>query len=258
MAHHPNIRRFLTVLLASVLATATGLLVTAAPAGARVSIVPGAAKGGGTETFAFRLANERPDTSSDRLELVFPQDLPIAFVEVAPARGWTATVVPRPLEPPVQVGDQTVSEVAGSIVLTGGPVGPGQFEQFLITLGPLPADGRLVFEASQGFTNGAVERWANAAPGSPAITIGAGAGAPAPSARANQGGSASDPMGQTVVEDTGDAPPTVAVLWGALILAALTVALVGLRAHLRRIRPRSPETDPEIAESPESSKVVST
>src|SRR5204862_247799 len=97
--------RFVTALFTTVLATVLGLLALATPADAQVSIVPGAVKGGDTETFSFRLANQRSDTPSNRLELVFPQNPPIAFVQVDPVNGWTATIRPRPLNPPVKVGD---------------------------------------------------------------------------------------------------------------------------------------------------------
>jgi periplasmic copper chaperone A len=249
MAHRPKYFP-LTALLATVLATAIGLLVLAPSAAARVSIVPGAVKGGGTETFAFRLANERSDTSSNRLELVFPQNPPIAFAEVAAVRGWTATITPRPLNPPITVGGRVISEVVGSIVLEGGPVRPGQFEQFLITMGPLPADGQMVFEATQNYTNGAVERYTNApgqtTPGAPMITIGAGnvPGAPPapPPPAAGQGNGESAPADQSNANGTtGGGLSTLTLLWGGLGLGALIVALVGLRTYVRGRRPPVPD-----------------
>ena len=242
-------KRVLTALLATVI----GLLALAAPASARVSIVPGQTEGGGTKTFAFRLANERPDTASNRLELVFPQDPPIAFVEVAQVEGWTATIRPRPLTPPVKVGDREITEVAASVVLEGGTVPPGQFEQFLITMGPLPQNGELAFEATQGFTNGAVERWTNASgPGSPVITIGNPSAQgtlpapPPPDAEAQDSSQQPVPAYETPpreVASSGLSP--LAVLAIALGFAAIVVAGVGYQAmRSRRSSTQSPADEP--------------
>ncbi|OLT23611.1 hypothetical protein BJF78_32025 [Pseudonocardia sp. CNS-139] len=58
----------------------------------------------------------------------------------------------------------------------GGEVRPRQFQQFLVTAGPLPADGRIVFGAVQGYADGTVEQWTEPSPGpgvpgAPAITL---------------------------------------------------------------------------------------
>ncbi|MCI2415849.1 DUF1775 domain-containing protein [Saccharopolyspora sp. K220] len=268
MVHRPNcfpVR--LAGLLVAVLVTTFGSLALAPPAAARVSIVPDTVRGGGTETFAFRLANERSDTTSNRLELVFPHDVPIAFVEVVPVRGWTATITPRPLDPPVRVGDRVIDEVVGSIVLAGGPVGPRQFEPFLITMGPLPAGGRMVFEATQTFGDGAVERWTSdggrTTPGAPVIVIDSGTapGAPPPPVAADLGtpppGPADRPQAREVGDDTNSG-----LLVGALGLGAAIIALVGFWEYRRR-RPTPapaakalPTSEPDDVEQPNAVEVV--
>ena len=176
----PFVARFVTLVVTFLLATTLGLLALAEPAAARVSIVPGTVKGGGTETFAVRLANERQDESSNRFVLVFPKDVPISSVEVAPVEGWTVTVHQRPLARLAEVDGQVVREVAASIVWEGDRVGPGQYEQFLVTLGPLPRDGRLAFTATQSYTDGDTDTWTDATAAGrqdstgPTVTIGSG------------------------------------------------------------------------------------
>ncbi|HVW40237.1 MAG TPA: DUF1775 domain-containing protein [Amycolatopsis sp.] len=239
MAHRPT---FILRLLAASLTTATILVAFATPAAARVSIVPDHATDGGTQTFAFRLANERPDTASTRLELVFPQDPPVAYVDVGTAPGWTATVTPRPLNPPVQIGGKTISEVAGSMVLAGGSVAPHQFEQFLITMGPLPANGRLTFQATQSYANGDVQQLTGAL--TPVITFGdvppPSAAPPAGSEEQNLNGDAQSGLAvrarapDTAAADNGLPPLTL--LWGALGLAIVIVGTVGIRAYRQRRR----------------------
>jgi uncharacterized protein YcnI len=206
--------------------TVLGLLALAPAAQARVSIVPGAVPGGGTQAFAFRLANERTDTETTRLELVFPEEPAIMSAEVAGVQGWTATITPR-------------GDAVGSIVLSGGSVGPRQFEQFLITLGPLPSDGRLVLEAVQAYGDGQSETSA------PTIIIGPGnvVGAPPVGGPANPGTPArTEPASGGV---------SFGVLWISLGVAVGFIALVGLRTRLLVTRKPELEPDPEPDPEPE-------
>jgi uncharacterized protein YcnI len=222
------------VTLATALVSVISMLVLSPAASARVTIVPGAVDGGGTETFAIRLANERPDVPTTRLELTFPVDIAIPFVEVAPVDGWIATVAMRPLDPPLTLGDRTIDEAVASIVWEGGEVGPNQFEQFLVTAGPLPPEGRLVFANVQGYADGTEDRWADPAapgiPGAPTVFLGPDAGEAAggaPTAR--------------------ESDPTLWVLLvgGALVLA-VAVGAVGYRFLARR----DPTTSPAGTDAP--------
>lgn len=243
--------RTLSALLTAVL----GLLALAAPAAAQVSIVPDRVDGGGTQTFAFRLANERAETKSTRLELVFPQNPPVAYVEVAPAPGWTATVRPRPLDPPLHVGGKVIGEVAGTLVFEGGAVAPRQFEQFLVTMGPLPADGRLLFQATQTFANGAVAHWDETTSPTPAITFGSGP-ATAPGSGAAQpvqaGGVAAPPDEAAPPGAGGSAGLPFALLWGAIGLSLVVIAAVGYQAHRRKAAIAAGAPDPELERAEET------
>jgi uncharacterized protein YcnI len=253
MAHRrKSLSRVLTAALATVLVSVISMLVLAPAAFARVTIVPGSVDGGGTETFAIRLANERSGVPTTRLELTFPIDQPIPFVDVAPADGWTVRVNMRPVQPPVTVGDQVISEAVGSIVWEDGEVGSNQFKQFLVTAGPLPADGRLVLTAEQGYADGTAERWTDpAAPGTPGaptvVHVPRPAEAPADQpveSASGRVGSAAVPSDVPIVDDAATAEQTDLTLWFLLVAGVLvvTIAVVGYRFVLRR-KPtrRSPE-----------------
>ncbi|WP_236794984.1 DUF1775 domain-containing protein [Amycolatopsis sp. GM8] len=245
-------------------AVAACLLAVSAPAAAQVSIVPDRTTGGGTQTFAFRMANERTDTTSTRLELVFPQVPPIAYVQVDPVPGWTVSIRPRPLDPPLRAGDRTVNEVAAALVVEGGAVQPREFEQFLVTMGPLPADGKLVFDATQTYANGAVAHWTGESAG-PAITLGSGAvpgAAPGPAPVSASGA----PGQQTVSVAPNVAAPhessssgglPYALLWGALGVAVAVLAGVWYQARRRAARPAESSVDlfdePERTDETEAS-----
>ncbi len=237
-----------TVLLTTtlLLASGLGLLVTARPAHARVSIVPGTVKGGGTETFAIRLANERTDTSSDRLELVLPRDIPLS-VQASPRPGWTVTINRRPIDPPAKVGGTVVDEVAESIVWDGGRVRPGQFEQFIVTLGGLPRDGLLSFEVIQRYTNGDVDRWTDASvprgrtAGLPTVTLGSGVAA-TPTKRAVTPTAGDSTAGQASADPVESAADTsgghtgsvnVTLLVGLVLVGAGLLMAVGVTLHTR-------------------------
>jgi len=228
------------------------LLIFAPAAQAKVSIVPGSAKGGDTATFAFRMANQQTDTTSTRLEILVPQDRNIAFAEVAAAPGWTAKITSRPLAQPLRSGEKTITEVVGSIVLEGGSVGPRQFEQFLITLGPLPAEGALTLDITQSYSNGRVEKWTGANAPSIALSPAGAAAAPPVLAGSNEGSDTPDSVtgGQSASDSGagGSNVPALALMWGALGLAIVIVALVGIRARLRADRSPAPEAEevPEV------------
>ncbi|MEQ4207591.1 DUF1775 domain-containing protein [Actinopolymorpha sp. B9G3] len=258
----------LATVLATMAATMLGVLVMAEPAAARVSIVPGTVKGGGTETFAIRLANERQDTSTNRLALVFPDDTPISIVEVTPVKGWTVSISTRPLNPPAEVEGRAVREVAESIVWEGGRVGPGQFEQFLVTLGPLPRHGRLALEATQTYANGDTDMWPDASassqqnPVAPAITIGAGrvdtpsASPPADDAAAVKSADDSADRGdsaQSAGESGGQSDDDILTLLLVLVLACIGVIFgIALVRQVRTHRSASSGEATDDADQPDS------
>ncbi len=225
--------------------TLTCMLVLAPAASARVTVVPGSLAGGGTETFAVRLSNEQSDLVTTRLELTFPTDVVIPLAQVAAVGKWDVTVNMRPVEPPVTVDGEEVDEAVASIVWTGGEVAPKQFEQFLVTAGPLPAEGgRLVLAAAQGYEDGTVDRWSEPGqkgwPGAPMIAIAPDPDA-APAGRPAETGApvaaASPPVAAAAaaepVEGTGVLPW---ILLAAGVLVAGVGSFVGFRQQEKRRR----------------------
>lgn len=241
MAHRrTSLPRTLIATLTTALVSVIGLLVLAPAASARVSILPGSVPGGATEILAVRLANERTDVPTTRLELTFPADLPVPLVDVAPARGWTETVTMRPLDPPVTIGDEEFDEAVSSIVWEGGEVAPKEFEQFLVTAGPLPAEGRLVLTAVQGYADGTEDRWTDpaesGAAGAPMVVIVPG---PAPDADQPTGGTTAGSDGAVAPDATSAAQPGSTpwlLLAGGVLAVAVAVAVVGRRGPRSRHR----------------------
>jgi uncharacterized protein YcnI len=143
------------------------LLVLAGPAWAHVTIDPAEAPQGGFATVRFRVPNERDDAATTSLKVEFPSENPIPSARVKPVPGWTATVETAPAPGGGEDDEGEAAEMVTRITWTGGPIAPGQFEEFPVSMGPLPDDtDQLVFPAIQTYDSGEVVRWIEeAAPG---------------------------------------------------------------------------------------------
>jgi uncharacterized protein YcnI len=145
-----------------VVATASLLLAVAAPAEAHVTVNPNTATPGGYTKVTFRVPNERDNATTTKLEVAFPADQPIASVSVKPVPGWTAAPTESKLATPIKAHDHEITEAVSRIVWTAdatSAIKPGQFQEFDVSLGPLPASGQLVFKALQTYSDGTVVRW---------------------------------------------------------------------------------------------------
>lgn len=138
----------------------TALAVSAGPALAHVTVQPDTAARGGYSTVSFKVPNEEDSASTIRVEVNLPVGHPIASVAVEPVPGWTAQVTTAKLTTPLKTDDGTVDRAVTKIVWTGGKIAPGQFQQFPVSLGPLPSDAdTLAFKTLQTYDNGDVSRW---------------------------------------------------------------------------------------------------
>jgi uncharacterized protein YcnI len=143
-------------------ATLVGVFAFAGPASAHVTINPQEATQGSYGRFAFRVPNESDDASTVKLEVTLPTDAPVASVSTQPVPGWTAVVERARLPTPIEVHGAQVTEAVSKITWTaagGGGVKPGEFQEFPVSLGPLPEVDAMVFKAIQTYSDGAVSRW---------------------------------------------------------------------------------------------------
>jgi uncharacterized protein YcnI len=141
------------------------LLGFAGIASAHVTANPGTAAQGSYAKIAFRVPNEEDAAATVKLEVNFPTDHPIASVSTEPLPGWTATVDKTNLATPIKTDDGEVTQAVSKITWTGGQIAPGQFQDFNVSLGPLPDNTtELVFKALQTYSNGTVVRWIDLTP----------------------------------------------------------------------------------------------
>ncbi|WP_433531763.1 YcnI family protein [Micromonospora sp. CA-263727] len=143
-------------------AVAAAVFGFAAPASAHVTVNPSEAKQGGYGRFAFRVPNESDSASTTKVEVFLPEDAPVGSVSTMPVPGWTVAVEKRKVDPPVQVHGSEISEVVAKITWTAGAdavIAPGTFQEFPISMGPLPEVDQMVFKALQTYSDGGVVRW---------------------------------------------------------------------------------------------------
>ncbi|MEU8287474.1 YcnI family protein [Micromonospora sp. NPDC048905] len=179
-------------------AAATAVLGVAGPASAHVTVNPKEAVQGGYARVAFRVPNESDTASTNKIEVTLPENAPVGSVSTMPVPGWTVATEKRKVDPPIEVHGSQLTEAISKITWTAtgdAAVKPGQFQEFPVSMGPLPKVDSMVFKVLQTYSDGEISRWIDPpAPGAeepehpaPVLTLAAAAapaGAPTPSAAA--------------------------------------------------------------------------
>ncbi|TVT25385.1 YcnI family protein [Amycolatopsis acidiphila] len=194
-------------------------------ASAHVTANPNTAQQGGYAKVSFRVPTERDNASTTQLEIDFPAEHPLASVSTRAVPGWTAKVEKTPLAKPITTDDGQLTEAVSKIVWTGGKIPPGSFEEFDVSMGPLPADtDQLVFKALQTYDNGEVVRWIDTTtPGGPEAEHPAPVLKLTPKADATTSAAVS-PAASSTGSGSGSSTGTVLGVI-AIVLAALALAL---------------------------------
>jgi uncharacterized protein YcnI len=220
---------------AAVVAATAGalLLAVATPAAAHVTVNPNSATQGGFTKVAFRVPNETDNANTTKLEVSLPTDAPVAFVSLKPVTGWTAATEKTALKTPIKAEGGEISEAISKITWTAqgdAAIKPGQFQEFDVSLGPLPETDQMIFKALQTYSDGTVVRWIDEP-----VAGGAEPEHPAPvlklSPAAASGGTA---PATTTAAAEGDGNGTA---WGiAGMVLGLIALLLGLLAYRRAAR----------------------
>ncbi|MFG1882879.1 YcnI family protein [Micromonospora sp. NPDC049102] len=143
-------------------AVATAVLGFAGPASAHVTVNPKEATQGGYARVAFRVPNESDTASTTKLEVVLPENAPVGSVSTIPVPGWTVATEKRKVDPPIEVHGSQLTEAVSKITWTAtgdAAVKPGQFQEFGVSMGPLPKVESMVFKTLQTYSDGNVSRW---------------------------------------------------------------------------------------------------
>jgi uncharacterized protein YcnI len=136
------------------------VLGVAGPAAAHVTANPRTAEQGSYSKVSFRVPNERDDAGTTKLQIDLPIDHPVASVSVRPTPGWKVKVDKSKLPTPIKTHGGELTEAVSRITWTGGKIEPGRFEEFDVSMGPLPADtDRMLFKTEQTYSNGEIVKW---------------------------------------------------------------------------------------------------
>jgi uncharacterized protein YcnI len=150
-----------TAVVAFVAAT-VGAIAFAAPASAHVSVSSADATQGGYGKAVFRVPTESDTASTTKVEVFLPDATPIASVSTVPVPGWTAATTTKKLTTPLKTDDGEVTEAVTTVTWTAsqaGAIKPGEFQEFPLSLGPLPKTDQIAFKALQTYSDGDVVRW---------------------------------------------------------------------------------------------------
>ncbi|WUR61108.1 YcnI family protein [Micromonospora chokoriensis] len=146
----------------AITAAATAVLGFAGPASAHVTVNPKEATQGGYARVAFRVPNESDTASTNKLEVVLPENAPVGSVSTMPVPGWTVATEKRKVDPPIEVHGSQLTEAVSKITWTAtgdAAVKPGQFQEFPVSMGPLPKVDTMVFKVLQTYSDGNISRW---------------------------------------------------------------------------------------------------
>jgi uncharacterized protein YcnI len=155
-----------------VAALAAVALVLAVPlsASAHVRVYPKQAVAGADDTLlTFSVPTESGSATTTRVVIDLPTATPFGDVSYQPVSGWTATVVDGRLPHPAKVDGTTVTEAPLRVVWTADPgtrLAGGQFQDFVLSVGPMPETGRIAFPTTQTYSDGKVVTWTQPTPAS--------------------------------------------------------------------------------------------
>ena len=112
------------------------------------------------------MPNEDDTAGTVAVTVNLPADHPFSSVRTTPIAGWTATPNEVTLNPQRKDDDgNAITKTVGSVTFKANPgtrIGPGQYMDFPLSLGPFPADvDVLQMPAAQTYDNGKVVNWAD-------------------------------------------------------------------------------------------------
>ena len=167
---HPPItrRRHLARAVVGGLLAAAVVFLTAASASAHVHIDASTTEPGANAILAFRVPTESETARTTKAEVTLPSDDPFPSVSANALAGWTVGVTEAKLPTPVVDDDgATLTKAPHTVSWTaraGSAVGPGEFQEFELQVGPLPKSGAVVLPVTQTYSDGSVVKWDEGTP----------------------------------------------------------------------------------------------
>jgi uncharacterized protein YcnI len=212
------------------------LLLPATAAGAHVRVSADSTAPGSFSALTFRVPNESATAGTVKVRVRLPQDTPFLYVSSKPVPGWRVTSAEAALPKPVESEGTTLTKAVRTVTWTaekGTRIAPGEYQEFSLSVGPLPSAGTVLLPATQTYSDGTVVDWDQPTPAggdepehpAPELVVAApaaGQAAPAPAAPTAGPGAGAAPRADGVARALGGAGLVLG-------LAALVVAALGTR-----------------------------
>ncbi len=115
------------------------------------------------------MPNESATAGTVKLSVALPKDTPFLYVSTKPVPGWTATATKSKLAKPVESYGTTLTEAVSEVTWTadkGVQIGPGEYQEFSLSVGPLPEPGTVLLPTTQTYSDGTVASWDQPTPAS--------------------------------------------------------------------------------------------
>ncbi|MET1004879.1 MAG: YcnI family protein [Propionibacteriaceae bacterium] len=226
---------------------AVGLSVAGAgSASAHVRVHPDSTATGSFSALTFRVPNESDAAGTVKVSVQLPQDTPFLYVSSKPVPGWTAKALEAPLPKSVDVAGTTITKAVRTVTWTAAgdaSIQPGQYQEFSVSVGPLPAPGAVLLPTTQTYSDGKVVVWDQATPASgeeperpaPVLEITAVEPASAPATPADPTTSSTAPATESAPSGPAAEPDVTArMLAGAGLLVAVAALVAAVLAWRRR------------------------
>ncbi|WP_375430737.1 YcnI family protein [uncultured Friedmanniella sp.] len=222
---------------------AAGLLTFAAPvaAQAHVRVLADSTAAGSDSALTFLVPTESATASTVKISVQLPQQSPFLEVNSEHVPGWTVSSTEEKLPTPATMEGTTITKAVRTVTWTaaeGEGIAPDEYQEFSLSVAPLPAAGPVLLPVTQTYSDGTVVQWDQPTPAS-----GEEPEHPAPelvvtAATTEPESSASPPPASTVTTTAASTTGSDGVARG-LGVAALAVAVAGLAVALLRGRRRT-------------------
>jgi uncharacterized protein len=229
-------------LLSCLVGVSTAFIVLASSAWAHVTVNAVDATQGAYTVLTFQVPTESDKASTVGVQVELPEAMPLAEVLDQPHPGWTFSSQTKRLTTPITTDDGVVNQAISEVEwkATGGGIKPGQFDQFVLSVGPLPNAPAMTFKVVQSYSDGTQVSWIEVpAPGSSAEPE-----HPAPVLKlsaASTGSTSSGAGGSVVTAEPKKQSQTVPVVLGVVALVVAVAAAVAAGLALVRSRRRTEE-----------------
>jgi uncharacterized protein YcnI len=127
-----------------------------------VRVLPDTTTSGSYSALTFRVPNESATADTVKISVELPQTQPFLSVRSKPVPGWKATAAEAELPTPVKTEGATITKAVRTVSWTaadGAGLSAEEYQEFSLSVGPLPAPGQVLLPATQTYSDGTVVRW---------------------------------------------------------------------------------------------------